>query len=135
MNPDLRTLHRIVLAGIAACAALSALQTPSAEQAAPDRGSATLAVGLALGSILARQVASRPGASPRVRSALTLAAYGLAAAIAVLGVFLAAADGAVQTGLVFALAAGIFCLRPPPASVPAPPPSDRPGHDEPSARP
>jgi peptidoglycan/LPS O-acetylase OafA/YrhL len=128
----LRNLHRIVLATIAGCALVSALQTPAAEQLGPDRRSATVAVCLALGSIVARRLATRAGVSPNVRSTLTLCAYALAAAIAVLGVFLAATQGAVQTGLVFALAAGIFCLRPPPAAEPARH-GDRPGRDGSSA--
>ena len=132
MSALMKVSHRSVLTIIAACAILSALQTGPTEQPAPDRPLATLTVCLALGTILARQIASRAAASPRVRVTLTLCAYSLAAAIALLGVFVAVTQGAVQTGIVFALGAGIFCLRPPPPIAPARHPDDRAGRAGPA---
>ena len=61
-----------------------------------------------------------------------VAVDSLAAAIALLGVFVAVTQGAVQTGIVFALGAGIFCLRPPPPITPARHPDDRAGRAGPA---
>ena len=123
----LRRSHAGVLAVIAACAIVSALQTHPAEQPFPDRRSTALAVGLALATVVARQIASRAGVTGRLRATLTLCAYSLAASIALLGVYLAVTQGAVQTGMVFSLGAGIFCLRPPPRLAPVRRPDDSPG--------
>ena len=129
----LRRAHASVLAVIAGCAIVSALQTHPADQPVPDRRSATLAVCLALGTIVARRIASRAGVPGRVRATLTLCAYSLAVSIALLGVYLAVTQGAVQTGIVFSLGAGIFCLRPPPPLAPVRRLDDPPGHDDSSA--
>ena len=44
---------------------------------------------------------------------LTLCSYAFAVALAMLGSFVAMTEDSMQTGLVYALAAGIFCLRRP----------------------
>ena len=64
LNRSLQRSHRVVLGLIAACAIYSALQPQPATEAALDRRAATLAVALALGTIVAKQIASRATASP-----------------------------------------------------------------------
>jgi len=114
LERSLKRSHRTVLAVIAACAATSALQPAAAgEPAAPDPVYTTAAVVLAVGVIVLRRTATSRVISPRTRLFLTLCTYTLAASLAILGTFIAMTLGEKQTGLVFALAAGIFCLRPP----------------------
>ena len=116
MSPDvarsLRTAHRTVLATIALCAIVSAIQPAAAEEPAPDPTITTVAVALALGTILTRRAATSPRVAPRTQLVLILCAYGIAFALALLGSYIAITAGQKQTGLVFALAAGIFCIRP-----------------------
>jgi hypothetical protein len=112
LDRSLRTTHRSVLVAIAMCAVVSAIQPGVAEEAAPDPTITTVAVALAVGTIATRRAATSPRVTPRTRLILVLCAYGIAVALAVLGSYIAIAAGQKQTGLVFALAAGIFCLRP-----------------------
>jgi hypothetical protein len=131
LNRSLQRSHRVVLGLIATCAIYSALQPQLAAEPAPDRRPATLAVVLALGTIVAKQIANRATASPRTRVTWTLCSYSLASAISGLGAFLATTRGAVQTGIVFSLAAGIFCLRPPARVEPSKPHGDPSGRGDP----
>ena len=113
LDRSLRTAHRTVLVMIAACALLSAIQPSQPEEPAPDPTTTTVGVGLALATIILRRGSTSPVVAPRTRLTLILCAYACAFALSLLGVFLAITDGQTQTGLIFALAAGIFCLRPP----------------------
>ena len=118
VDRSLRTAHRTVLATIALCAILTAIQPGPDEGRAPDPMITTVAIALALGTILARRSATSPVVAARTQLVLVLCAYGFAFALALLGSFIAMTAGQKQTGLVFALAAGIFCLRPmPPVSA------------------
>ena len=131
-NRSLQRSHRVVLGLIATCAIYSALQPHLDTEPALDRRSSTLAVALALGTIVAKQIASRANASHRTHLIFTLCSYALAGAISLLGAFLATTRGAVQTGIVFSLAAGIFCLRPPARGGPSKPHADPSGRDDPN---
>jgi hypothetical protein len=113
LDRSLRRSHRTVLFVVAACAAVSALQAGAGEEAPPDPTYTTIAVVLALALIVARRTATSRVIAPKTSLALTLAAYAFASALAMLGTFVAITQHAMQTGLVYALAAAIFCLRPP----------------------
>ena len=115
----MRTTHRTVLAMIAACAVLSGFQPRVGEEPSPDPTTTTVAVVLALGSIVCRRASTSPVIPPGTRVTLVACAWACGFAIALLGTFLALQRGQTQTGLVFSLAAGIFCLRPPPPIEPA----------------
>lgn len=119
LDRSLRISHRTVLATIASCAVLSAIQPGTASDDAPDPAITTIAVALGLGVILARRAASSPVISPRTRVTLLLCSYAFAFGLAALGTFLAMTRGQSQIGLMFALAAGIFCLRPPSTADPS----------------
>lgn len=111
---SLQISHRTVLAMIAICAVISAIQPSDSEEPSPDPTVTTIAVGLALATIVLRRGSTSPVVAARTRLTLILSAYACAFALALLGAFVAIRDGQSQTGLIFALAAGIFCLRPPP---------------------
>ena len=114
LDRTLRTSHRAVLAMIALSAVLSAIQLGDGDDDAPDPTITTVAIALGLGTVLARRVSTSPVISLRPRVTLLVCAYACAVALAVLGTFVALTRGQSQIGLMFALAAGIFSLRPPP---------------------
>ncbi len=114
LDRSLRTSHRTVLAMIALCAVLSAIQPGGGDDDAPDPTITTVAVALGLGTILARRASTTAVISSSARVTLVLCAHACAFGLAVLGTFVAMARGQSQIGLMFALAAGIFSLRPPP---------------------
>ena len=114
LDRSLRTAHRTVLAMIATCAVLAAVQSAEGEEPAPDPVTTTVALALAVGTIVARRASTSPVVAGRTRVTLIVSSWACAFTIALLGAFLAVTEGRTQTGLVFALAAGIFCLRPPP---------------------
>ena len=114
LDRSLRNAHRTVLAMIAGCAVLSVLQPGADPEPAPEPTTTTVAVVLALATILTRRSATSPVVEPRTSLVLLLSSYACAFALAALGSFIAMTQGQKETGLVFALAAGIFCLRPPP---------------------
>jgi hypothetical protein len=114
LDRSLRNTHRTLLGMIAVCAIMAAIQLSDVEEPAPDPVITTVAVGLALGTIVARRASTSPVISQPTRVTLILCAYAFAFAIALLGATLATNSSRPQTGLVFALAAGIFSLRPPP---------------------
>jgi hypothetical protein len=113
LNRSLRTGHRTVLAMIAVCAVLAAMQFSDGEEPAPEPVTTTVALSLAVATIVARRVSTSPVIAARTRVTLIVCAWAFAFAIALLGAFLAMVEGQTQAGLVFAVAAGIFCLRPP----------------------
>lgn len=114
LDRSLRASHRTVLAMIAACAVLSAIQPGDGNDDAPDPVATTAAVALGLGAILARRASSSPAISPRTCVVLLLCSYASAFGLAALGAFVAITRAQAQVGLMLALAAGILCLRPPP---------------------
>lgn len=109
----LRKLHLGVLLAVAACAVFSGLQPAAESTRGPDPTPTTVAVGLGLATVLLRRSASSPVVSPSTRFALSLCTWACALGLALLGCLLAYRDGQTQTGVVFALAAGIFCIRRP----------------------
>ncbi len=113
LNRSLRTSHRTVLAMIALCAVLSAIQPGNSDDDAPDPTTTSVAIALGLGTVLARGVSTSSAISLRTRVTLLLCAYACSLALAMLGTFVAITRGQPQVGLMFALAAGIFALRRP----------------------
>jgi hypothetical protein len=118
LDRALRRAHRTTLLGLAACALVTILQPEATETAPPPTLHTMIALGLALGTILSRQLGTSPRLAPKARVLFTLAGFGLAAVLGVFGAGLALATGTRQTGLLFTLAAALFCLRPPPPAVP-----------------
>ena len=120
----LQTLHRSVLALLAACALSAWLSgDPELADAAPPRDWTLAAVGLAVGIIATRRLASSPVIGLRASVRLGIASLVLAGALGLLAAALSWQFGASQSALVFALAAAVFVLRPP--TLPASPAPDR----------
>lgn len=118
LDRSLRRAHRITLLGLAACALAAFLQPKAAAASPPPALHTLIAVGLAVGTILCRQVATSPRLLPKTRVLFTLGAFALATSLGVLGAALAMMRDAREAGLLFTLAAGLFCLRPPPPALP-----------------
>ena len=114
LDRSLRTSHRTLLAMIALCAVLSALQSGDGDDLPPDPIITTVAVALGLGTVVARRTSTSAVISSPTRVFLLLCAYACALILAVVGAFVAMTRGQSQIGLMFVLAAGIFSLRPPP---------------------
>ena len=113
----LRTTHRSVLGLIAVCAIVIAAQQASPDAAELNRDFTLVAIALAAVSIIARRTAEVPRAAPRQRVIGVLVGYLAAAGIAIVGVAAAVGAGEKRSGLIFALAAAIFSLRPPPPTL------------------
>ena len=118
LDRSLRTSHWTVLAVIALCAVLSAVQPGHGDDNAPGTAVTGAALALGLGSILARGASGSRVIASRTRVTLLLCAYACATGLAVLGTFVAMTLGQSQVGLMFSLAAGIFSLRRPPTFDP-----------------
>jgi len=123
----LRTTHRCVLALLAACALFLAVTSGSTDEPTgsdlPPRPFTLAAVGLALGVIATRRVATSPAIGLRTRVALSIASLALAALLGLVASALGVLHGATQPALMFTLAAALIVLRPPPLSrAPAAPP-------------
>ncbi|MDG2052134.1 MAG: hypothetical protein P8M78_18435 [Myxococcota bacterium] len=112
LQRSLQRAHRSVLVLLAACAAWILLQGFGPEESPPDRGWTTLGVVLGLGCVLFRRLGASPIRAPRTAFFLSLAALILAAALGLLGSWIAVTPGASRTGLLFTLAGFIFSLRP-----------------------
>ena len=108
----LQRTHRSVLILLAACAAWILLQGFGPDESPPERGWTTLGAALGLGCVLLRRLGASPSRSPRAGFFLLLAALVFAAALGLLGSWIAATTGATRTGLLFTLAGLIFSLRP-----------------------
>ena len=119
LDRTLRTTHRTVLVMIAACALLCAFQPRVGKEPAPDPTTTTVAVALALGSIVCRRASTSRVIPPGTRVTLLACTWACGFAIALLGAFLALEQERTRTGLLFCLAAAIFCLRPAPPVEPS----------------
>jgi hypothetical protein len=109
-----RTLHRLVLGLLASCALVAALGADRDSAAdVPPREYTLAAVGLAVGVVVARRLATSPVLGTRARARLSIASLAFAAALGLVAATMALRDGALQSALVFVLAAGIFVMRPP----------------------
>ena len=118
LDRALRRAHRTTLLGLVACLLVTFFQPAATDAAPPPTLYTLIAVGLALVSILFRQLGTSPRLTPRTRVLFTLGAFGVATALGVFGAGLALSSGARHTGLLFTLAAILFSLRPPPPAVP-----------------
>ena len=114
LDRALRTSHWTVLGTIAVFAVLRASQPTDAEAGAPDPTLTSIAVALGLATILTRRASTSAVISLRTRVTLLLCAYLCAFALAGLGSLVAMTLGQPQTGLAYALAAGLLSLRAPP---------------------
>lgn len=118
LNASLRRAHRSALVTLALCAVFCALQQWPQEEPPPDRHTTVVAVALALSTIVLRRFSTSPVMGARPRVGVLMASYGAAVALGLTGAYAASMLSAVQTGLVFCVAAAIFCLRPPPLILP-----------------
>ena len=114
LDRALRTCHWTVLAIIAVFAVLSGVQPGGGDTEAPDPTLTSVAIALGLATILTRRASTSPAISLRTRVTLLLCAYVCTFALAALGSLVAMTLGQPQTGLAYALAAGILSLRAPP---------------------
>lgn len=118
LDAALRRAHRSALISLALCAVFCVLQEWPADEPPPDRSTTVVAVSLALTTIVLRRLNSSPVMGVRTRVGVLMASYAAAVALGLTGAFIANSQAAVQTGLVFCVAAAIFCLRPPPTMAP-----------------
>jgi peptidoglycan/LPS O-acetylase OafA/YrhL len=121
LDASLRRAHRSVLAALALCAVVIAVQQGAENEPPPDREVTLAVLALAVGIVITRRLGTSPVIQARTRVFLTLASYLGAVGIGVAGVLIATGPGARQTGLVFTAAALIICLRPPPRIATPPP--------------
>jgi hypothetical protein len=113
----LRTLHRSVLALLAACAAIAAFAGRARDaDSLPPRSWTIGAVALALGVIATRRLAGSPVIGVRAHVRLSIASLAFAAALGLLAAALALEHGAARSALAFTLAGALFVLRPPAAA-------------------
>jgi hypothetical protein len=101
-----------VLGLLACCVGIILLRGFAIPDPPPDRWLTSVAVFLALGTIVLSRIAAAPGVDPRRAIWLLLSSLVVSAAIGVLGVFVAWEGGASRTGILFALAGVIFAIRP-----------------------
>jgi peptidoglycan/LPS O-acetylase OafA/YrhL len=112
LNSSLRRVHRSVLAGLAVCALVVATTgNTEATSEATNPATYTVAMVLALGSILARRAA--PAAAGQRQVILILASLVLALGVGAAGVALTASGGPRTPGLLYVLGGCLLALRPP----------------------
>ncbi len=111
----LRHAHRGTLGLLAICAVGIAARGLEGPEPPPDQLIGTVAVGLALSSILARRLGTSPVVSGRTAALATLSSLALAGALGPLGVHVAWNLAAPETALLFVLAGTLFSLRRPAA--------------------
>ena len=114
LQPSLRRVRLCVLALLAVCAAVIATQSGGDPQDLAPRVDRLLltALGLALASIFARQLATAPKAGLRARVWLALTSYLLAGGIGLVGVTAVQLGSDRARGLLYVCAGAIFALRP-----------------------
>lgn len=123
LDAALRRLHRIVLLLLAACALTTLFLAPAAakgaDAAAVPPNYTLAAVGLGLGVVVARRLATSPVMQLRTRARLSIFSLVFAGLLGLLATMLGLQHGATQPALVFTLAGAVFILRPP--ALPPPP--------------
>jgi hypothetical protein len=112
LNQALTGTHRSVLVLLAACAVFIVLQ-PAGEEQTPPPLYTSVALGLAVASIICRRVSTSPVMSPKPKVVLAVMGLVFAALVGVTSVMLALGDGDKQNALLFVLGAAILSLRPP----------------------
>ena len=118
ITESLAKLRRAVLGTLGVCALVVLSQrADAAGSARPEPALTLLAVALAGGSIVARQLASRLDTPPRRRVHMGMAAQLLAGGIGGIGLAHTLRTGDATSGLLFVLAGAIFCLRGLPGQV------------------
>ena len=118
---SLRRIHRIVLAALALGAVVVFTIEDAGGDAAPPQIFTLVALGFAVGSIIARRLSTSPMMQTGTRFFWATAALVLALGIAVTAVTLVALEAERQNGLLFLLGAGLLCLRPPTTLAPSRP--------------
>lgn len=108
----LRRAHRGTLGLLVACAIGIGARGFEGPEPPPDRLIGSLAVALALGSIVARRLGTSPVIGARAATAASLVSFALIGALGLLGVHLAWNFSAPETGLLVTLGGAIFALRP-----------------------
>ena len=112
---SLRGVHRGVLALLAVCAAVIMGQ-PVADAVMPPPRLSAAAIGLAIATVFLRSLGNSQVMDPKRRVFFALGSLLCAAAIGLIGVAAAWAEGARQIGLGLTLGAAILVLRPPAVS-------------------
>ncbi len=112
LGRSLKQARWSVLGLLVCCLGLILLRGFENPEPPPDRWLTTVAVLLALGTIVLGRFAASPGVDVRRAIWLMLAALVVAAALGLFGVYVAWADGDSMTGLLFSLAGIIFAIRP-----------------------
>ena len=123
LDNALQRTHRAVLLLLGACAVTIVFVAPP-DEAGNDsgvvpEGYTLAAIGLSLGVVVARRLATSPVMQLRTRARLTIASLTLAGLLGLLATTLAFATGITTAALVFTLAAALFILRPPTLPRPA----------------
>lgn len=114
---------------IAVCALVAWIQPGPPDEPGTDPMLTAVAMTLGLAVIVLRGITRSKAIVPQTRVTLLMSAYACGFALAVLGAYVAINVEQPQTGVAFALAAFIICLRPPfspsapSPSTPADPPS------------
>lgn len=101
-----------VLGLLACCVGVILLRGFASPDPPPDRWLTSIAVCLALATILLSRIAASPAVGPRRAIWLLLSSLVVSAAIGLLGVFVAWVEGGSRTGILFALAGVLFAIRP-----------------------
>jgi len=121
LQQGLRRIHRGVLASLAVCALVIVSQANPADDGGlgeADRRFTLVALGLGVGSVVARRQAGAPGTALRTRVPLAIAALVLAAAIGGVGVALAVLQDEREASLLYVMGAAILALRASPTFLP-----------------
>jgi len=108
----LRHTQRSVLGLLVCCAIAAVLSGFAPEEPPPDRWTATLGVGLGLGTIVLRRLGASPVIGARTAVLLVLGSLVLAGGLGLLGAWIAFRADATRSGLLLTLAGVIFALRP-----------------------
>jgi hypothetical protein len=108
----LRATRRYALGLLVLCAAVIATGGLADEDPPPDPVASTVAISIGLAAIASRHLVSSRGIGPKAALYAGLISIALSASLGLLGVYQGFALDAPRTGLLFAMAGAIFCLRP-----------------------
>lgn len=117
---SLRRLHRVALGMLALGAVYLFMNDEAGSENAPPQIYTLVALGFAVGSIVARRFSTSPVLQPGMRFFWATLALVLALGIAATAILLVALESERQNALLFLLGAALLCLRPPAAIGPRP---------------
>jgi hypothetical protein len=108
-----RRIHRSMLAAILVSGAVAATSGFADTEPPPREVTTFVAVALGLVCVVMRRLSTSPMVGPRAEVALDAAGLATGALLALLGAWIAIDQDAGRTGLAYAAAAFILCVRPP----------------------